>query len=62
MYTVFSGQAPKRDRFGLIVFVRTLKQARDACEVGERVVGWTNSGHPRAVWSRHADGKFRKVG
>jgi len=62
MYTVFRGHEPKRNRLGLVVFVRTLADARAQTEVGERVVRWNKYGHPAGVWSRHPDGRFRKVG
>lgn len=60
MYTVFQANGrPKTNWAGLVVFVRTLKEARAECtQPGEKIVGWTSSGGVRRVWIRRDTGKI----
>lgn len=63
MYTVFTGNEPKRNRIGLVIFVRTLAVAKQHCEPGDRIIGWSNAGNARATWTCESDGRFtRKAG
>lgn len=48
MYTVLNAAGDPKIRCGIVVFVRTLAQARTAMQPGESVVGWDRSGHPRS--------------
>jgi hypothetical protein len=63
MYTVFDGaMKPKFNRIGLVVFVRSLSEAREHCtEVGDRIVGWSSSGSPRTTWERQLNGRITVV-
>ena len=48
-YTVFGPDGePKVSRLGLVVFVRTLAQARAAMDPGDTVQQWSSSGGPLA--------------
>lgn len=50
MHTVFNPDGSiKVGPVGLVVFVRTLAQARRAMVPGDTVVTWASSGYPRAT-------------
>lgn len=60
MYTVFTEDGkPKHNRFGLVIFVRTLSEARDNVDPGDRIVAWSSSGSPRTTWVCGPDHKVR---
>lgn len=63
MYTVFTpSMRPKTNWAGLVIFVRTLSEARQECtQPGERIIGWASSGYARTVWECGDDGKIRVV-
>ncbi len=61
MYSVFQADgSPRRDRLGLVVFVRTLRAARLYTQPGDVIQGWANSGAPRSRWQCGPDWKVRK--
>jgi hypothetical protein len=61
MYTVFTEDGKPKYHLGLVVFVRTLSAAREHCEPGDTITGWSNSGYARTIWECGPDGKVRVV-
>jgi hypothetical protein len=62
MYSVFQADGrPRCDRLTLPVFVRTLRAARLYSRPGDLIIGWSNSGNPRAQYLCGQDWKVRKV-
>jgi hypothetical protein len=61
MYTVFTEDGKPKFHLGLVVFVRRLSTAREHCEIGERIVGWSSSGSPRTTWERKPNGRLTVV-
>lgn len=60
MYTVFQADgSPRRNRLGLVVFVRTLREARLWTEPGDTIQGWGSGGSPRKRWACGPDWKVR---
>ena len=56
MYTVFDGDQPKLNRFGIVIFERTLALAKAQMVPGDSVTRWSSSGYAVKQWTMSTRG------